>query len=394
MTKKMQVKDGNGQLQDVFTSPGYDEKDDSVKVKSMQKRVRDAFPGAAVNPLKWDTALGTGGTATVSAGALTIGSGTTANSETILTSKEMFTIPFRVSVGLLMSQRIANQSFYMEAVSVDPVTGIPDGLNSMSWLLDGTNPVLGKYTVQAEGMADLVGAPSTIPSTSTTSLLELEAFADEAWFHTGVFDGVSGRTQSYRRHQRTPDPNAFYKIRFRWKNGASAPASNTNVQISSFAVEDYAEILAEVVAGRGNSSAGQSLGVSVTNNLTVAGTIRLAPSSGYDGYGTVGKLLSAATTNATLVRNAPCNIGFLSAHNLSAAVKFLKIYNKVTAPTVGTDTPVMVIPIPPNSHVAVPIPAAGYRLSVGMGLAITGGAADTDTTAVALNDVVVNWGYI
>lgn len=75
-------------------------------------------------------------------------------------------------------------------------------------------------------------------------------------------------------------------------------------------------------------------------------------------------------------------------------MKFLKIYNKVTAPTVGTDTPVMVIPIPPNSHVAVPIPAAGYRLSVGMGLAITGGAADTDTTAVALNDVVVNWGYI
>ncbi len=390
--KKMNVRDGNGQLQEIITSPAYDEQDDALKVKSMQKRMRDSFPGAAVNAAKWDVSLGSGGSATVSAGVMRLGSGTVVNSESYVMTKETFTIPFRVAVGLSMTQRIANQSFYLEAISVNPVTGIPDDQNSMAWLLDGTVVTQGKYTVQAEGMAELVSASQTIPTSGTTFIAELEAFSDEAWFHTGTFDGTVGRSQSYRRHQRVPDPNAIYKIRLRWKNGGTAPASNTNVNIASFAVEDYAEIMAEVVAGRGNVVAAQAMAVAIAG--TPATTSRLAPSATADGYSVPGKLISSATTNATSVRNAACNLGLLMAYNLSAAVKYLKIYNKASAPTVGTDTPIHTIPIPANGMVNFPIPAAGLRLSTGLALAITGGVADADATAVAANDVVVNWGYI
>lgn len=390
-TKKMMVRDGNNQLQEIITSPGYDDADDAVKVKSMQKKLRDSFPGTAINTLKWGTSIGAGGAISVAAGVVTMGSGVIANSETSIMTKDTFTVPFRVTVGLSLSQRIANQGFYLEAISVNPTTGVPDGQNSMSWYFDSTVVTNAKYGVQAEGMTELLSGAVTIPTTATTGLFELEAFSDEAWFYTSTFDGTAGRQQSYRRHQRTPDPNAVYKIRLRWKNGASVPASNTNALIASFAVEDYAEIMAEVVAGRGNSSAAQALAVSVTNTPGV--TARLVPAT-TDGFSTAGKLIAAASTNATSVRNAATTIGLLTAHNLSAAVKFLKIYNKASAPTVGTDVPVHTIPIPANGMVNFPIPAAGLRLSTGFALAITGAVADADATAVAANDVVVNWEYV
>ena len=103
---------------------GYDAVDDMVKVKSVQKKFRDSFVGSSLNAAKWDSTLGTGGAITVASGTLTLGSGTTASAETYVLSKETFTIPFRVNIGLTLSQRIANQTFLVEAMSVDAVTGI------------------------------------------------------------------------------------------------------------------------------------------------------------------------------------------------------------------------------------------------------------------------------
>ena len=393
-SKKMFVRDANNQLQEIVTSPAHDEADDAIRIKSMQKKMRDSFPGAAVNTAKWDISVGAGGSASVASGLMVLASGTTANSETSVLSKETFTIPFRMSVGLTMSQRIANQGFYLEAISVNPTTGVPDGQNSMSWYFDATTNTQAKYGTSAEGMAELQSGAVTVPATNGVSMYELEAFSDEAWYHAGGFDAVTGRSQSYRRNQRSPDPNATYKLRLRWKNGASAPASSTNVTLYSVAVEDYVETMAEVIASRGGASVGQAMPVNVSNvpTVTTSGTSRLAPTSA-DGFGTASKLIAAATTNATSVRNAATILGLLTAHNVSAAVKYLKIYNKASAPTVGTDVPIHTIPIPAGGMVNFPIPAAGLRLTTGFALAITGGIADADTTAVAAGDVVVNWEY-
>lgn len=401
-SKKMFVRDANNQLQEIVTSPAHDEVDDAIRVKSMQKKMRDSFPGAAVNAAKWDVSVGAGGSVSVASGLMVLASGTTANSETSVLSKETFTIPFRMSVGLTMSQRIANQGFYLEAVSVNPTTGVPDGQNSMSWYFDATTNTQAKYGTSAEGMAELQSGAVTVPATTGVSMYELEAFSDEAWFHAGGFDAVTGRSQSYRRNQRSPDPNATYKLRLRWKNGASAPASSTNVTLYSVAVEDYVETMAELIASRGGASVGQAMPVNVSNvpavsisgtpAVTISGTSRLAPTPA-DGFGTASKLIATASTNATSVRNAATILGLLTAHNVSAAVKYLKIYNKASAPTVGTDVPIHTIPIPAGGMVNFPIPAAGLRLTTGFALAITGGIADADTTAVAAGDVVVNWEY-
>ena len=99
------------------------------------------------------------------------------------------------------------------------------------------------------------------------------------------------------------------------------------------------------------------------------------------------KIISAASTNATSVKASAGRIYGWSLTNTTASVKYVKIYNKASAPTVGTDVPVETIAIPPNANVQR-ADSIGVFNSTGIALAITGGVADADTTAVAAGDVV------
>lgn len=103
---------------------------------------------------------------------------------------------------------------------------------------------------------------------------------------------------------------------------------------------------------------------------------------------------SAATTNGALVITGTSGLQALYATNTGATVAFIKLYNKATAPTVGTDAPEMVIPVPAAVSgvpgVANPfIGFSGFRFALGLGIAITGAVADNDTTAVAAGQVKV-----
>lgn len=102
---------------------------------------------------------------------------------------------------------------------------------------------------------------------------------------------------------------------------------------------------------------------------------------------------SAATVNNTLVRNAAATLWSVVATNVSASTRYLKFYNKVTAPAAGTDTPVFVMTLAAGATVALTGGATGIRFATGIGLAITGAAADSDTTVVAVGDVKVATSY-
>lgn len=95
---------------------------------------------------------------------------------------------------------------------------------------------------------------------------------------------------------------------------------------------------------------------------------------------------SASGTNAANIKNAAANLYGISAMNTSASTKYVRFYSKATAPTVGTDVPIMVVAIPATSSKEIEyVPA--LRIATGLGVAITGGAAATDSTAVAAGDV-------
>lgn len=107
------------------------------------------------------------------------------------------------------------------------------------------------------------------------------------------------------------------------------------------------------------------------------------------------RLISAATTNATNVKASAGAVGFIYCVNLNAAVRYLKLYNKASSPTVGTDTPIATLPIPASTTGAgfmIPMPG-GVAFTTGISFALTTGASDGDTGAVAANEIFLFLGY-
>jgi hypothetical protein len=104
---------------------------------------------------------------------------------------------------------------------------------------------------------------------------------------------------------------------------------------------------------------------------------------------------SLATTNGALIITGTSGLQSFHATNIGATAAYVKLYNKATAPTVGTDVPEMIIPVPaavsgvPGVSPTLTPAYIGHRFPLGLGIAITGAAADSDTTAVAAGQVKV-----
>lgn len=116
--------------------------------------------------------------------------------------------------------------------------------------------------------------------------------------------------------------------------------------------------------------------------LTVPGA-----SAAVGGVASTARLLTAAaSTNATSVKAAAGRIYQISGMQNASTPRYLKLYSKATAPTVGTDTPVKTILLPPLQAFVIDFPV-GYYLATGIAFAITTGRLDADTGACAANDI-------
>ena len=129
-------------------------------------------------------------------------------------------------------------------------------------------------------------------------------------------------------------------------------------------------------------------GVTQPVSGTVSANVKPATSGGL----TIYRLLAAASTNSNLIKNAAGQVFGWYFFNAAASTRYVKLYNKATAPTVGTDTPVLTLPLPAGGAANVEF-TNGIAFGTGIGIGITGALADNDTTAVTANDVVVNLFY-
>lgn len=105
-------------------------------------------------------------------------------------------------------------------------------------------------------------------------------------------------------------------------------------------------------------------------------------------------LNSLASTNGTLILTGTSGLHAFYATNIGATAAFVKLYNKATAPAVGTDVPAMILAVPAAvagvpGVCTLPVGFQGFRFALGLGIAITGAVGDTDTTAVAAGQVKV-----
>lgn len=115
----------------------------------------------------------------------------------------------------------------------------------------------------------------------------------------------------------------------------------------------------------------------------VTGSVTATPATG-TGYA----LTTAASTNAAVIKSTAGTMYEVSVFNPTAATIYAKFYNKATAPTVGTDVPILVVPVAPNALASMDLGAVGKRFSAGIGIATTAGPASTDAVAIAAGAII------
>jgi hypothetical protein len=399
--------------------------------------------------------IGTGMGVNQTGGNLVITSGTTARSETIIRSTESWDGGIRMRIRSTLSQRIANNNFFAELVdvigdslaySIGSATAITvtipsnpftsdnvgqsmyiGGFSGTGTFLSGRYPIASvsgnnvtftvagfavgtgtcsifgwnyyqllytsttatqaSYDTQRKGYAS--GATTaTINTTASSGHLAIITGNDlTSTFADQLVASVAGTIQQSVRATRAeniPD-DVNLRMQIRVANGSTNPASTTTWTVGFVSISNYAnqDVSLQDVRPMGTAT---GLPVEILRSASIA-TTPVTPTV------TNGTINSAASTNATLIKSAAGTLWSIVISNINASARFVKLYNLNVAPTVGTSTPVLTIPVNSNDVVQVDGGANGIRFSTGIALAITALGPDSDTTAVTAGDTKVILNY-
>lgn len=94
-------------------------------------------------------------------------------------------------------------------------------------------------------------------------------------------------------------------------------------------------------------------------------------------------LSAAANTNPTVAKASAGRLHNVQINNTAGHVIYLKFYNKATAPTVGTDVPVITLALAAGVN---SLDMGGHYFSTGIAYGCVVEAADNDTTALTAAD--------
>lgn len=130
----------------------------------------------------------------------------------------------------------------------------------------------------------------------------------------------------------------------------------------------------------------------VSATQPISGTVTITNPNG-----STYNLVTTASTNGANVKNAAGNLFEITISNPTATAAYVKLYNKASAPTVGTDVPVLTISVPATSAttmpIAIPFGQVGKRFATGISIACTAGPLASDT-ANAVAGIQINATYI
>lgn len=239
---------------------------------------KDNFNGVAIDSTKWTVTQAPASTTSYSIAnsILTINADVTANDYIVFTSKQTYTLPLRVQVLFSLSQRIANNNFYIEIVNAAgttatafATTAVSPGVTQAAYAFSGTTATNGTVVAQNQGVKAAADATVTVNTTASYGGIEIAATADFVEYGTRTADGAANIGNAAARNRTILDPAEQYFIQIRSLNGGSVPATNTALTIESVMVQDNTATAVEITGGRGDISSQRATGVNIQSG-TVA----------------------------------------------------------------------------------------------------------------------------
>ena len=357
---------------------------------------RDDFGGTALDPNKWELVQTGPGMAISFPGGTTsylnINSGVTPNSETIIRALPVFQLPVRLNCGVSASQRIVNTEFFVEYIKCDadgvPLTTAPNQTNAgtspdyAALKFDGTSTTSALMIARGGGAPETVSASVPINTTAATgtspnfvpaNALDLTVTGEHLTAFSSGIDQVSIANPARRITQCAPDPQAFYRLQIRVRNLGTAPASATNWRAHFIRVQSDVRMPVDIMGGLGGING--LAGVAIVGQVSTA-EATLLPGTGYE------LPTLANSTHLGVIKNSGGNLFELTARGVAGSSVAFKFFNKSTAPTLGTDIPLLTVFIAAGANIPpIEFGRVGKRFPSGIAIAVTSGAGDLDISA-------------
>jgi len=261
-----------------------------------------------------------------------------------------------------------------QITAADNLVGVPDNTGTLvqgnpsvnSYIQLDTNPQHSAWAVEITG--DLDGATFYFEGTIHT-----EANEDANWIaingrSTGVLDtDLSASTIGAGFFRGNLAGMKHFRVR--------ATGGNSNIN-------------AEIHVRVGYGSGAVFLNASIPAGDNIIGTVRVAPS--FSEGPTFYKFISSSGVNSTNLTTSVTNLNILNVVNTAATMRYFKLYNKASAPIVGTDIPLIVIALSPNSasNFTLP-PLAGIDFSIGLSFAAMTEPQDSSSAPLTVSGEIV-----
>ena len=247
----------------------------NVNVQNKNYHKRWDFGGATL-PNEWSIIqMGAGMSVTLANSVMTIATGVNANSETILRCQKAFTLKTLARYIVSLSQRIANQTFYLELVN-------EAGVTAAGWKLDGTTATTCKYYSKNNGTAN---ADISVNTPTTASFVSFEIFAEleQVIFNAVTSNSSTAKTSTGMLDRLILEPDEQYYIQIRAVNGSAAPATSTSFNIDAVYAEDLTMLGVEILRASGDTNPATSLAaravggvIDTVTNVTTCATVSTA----------------------------------------------------------------------------------------------------------------------
>ena len=265
-------------------------------------------------------------------------------------------------------------------------------------LVTGTTSTAINVDAQRRGWAQGDTAATINTTASPGTIITCELTGREVFWADQLRATTTTPTVTLRanRVENIPDDNLNLYL-FIWSfNGTTAPASSTTWTMSFLSIEKFANLPVYIQGNRAQGAMNPlpvifPTAQSVTPGALVAGSALIGDvGQQYRGSATGAAsgahLVSAATTNATIVKGSAGRVIGWALANTNAAWRYVKLHNQTTTPTAGTGV-VRTIAIPPNGLAQMKL-EGGITFATGIGLTTVTGSADADTAAVGVGDIV------